>query len=87
MGVIRVAWWNLENLFDTVDDPISRDFEFTPAAGWTPQAYQAKKQNLAAVLNELHGGQGPELLGSVRSRATRCSRNYSPRRATRTCRW
>jgi endonuclease/exonuclease/phosphatase family metal-dependent hydrolase len=56
---LRVAWWNLENLFDTVDDPISRDFEFTPAEGWTEEAYAAKRANLAAVLDEL----GPELLG------------------------
>jgi Endonuclease/Exonuclease/phosphatase family len=60
---LRVAWWNLENLFDTVDDPISRDFEFTPAHGWTEEAYAAKLANLAAALDELHGGQGPELLG------------------------
>jgi hypothetical protein len=63
VGSIRVAWWNLENLFDTVDDPIARDFDFTPAEGWTPAAYAAKKQNLAAALMELHGGLGPELLG------------------------
>jgi hypothetical protein len=30
MGSFRVAWWNLENLFHTVDDPIARDFDFTP---------------------------------------------------------
>jgi hypothetical protein len=63
MGSIRVAWWNLENLFDTQDDPIARDFDFTPAQGWTPQTFAAKKQNLAAVLDELRGGLGPELLG------------------------
>jgi endonuclease/exonuclease/phosphatase family protein len=57
---LRVAWWNLENLFDTVDDPISRDFEFTPAAGWTAEAYAAKVANLAAAIDELPG---PELLG------------------------
>lgn len=57
---LRVAWWNLENLFDTVDDPISRDFEFTPAAGWTEEAYAAKVANLAAAIDELPG---PELLG------------------------
>jgi hypothetical protein len=59
MATLRVAWWNLENLFDTVDDPISRDFEFTPEHGWTQEAYEAKRGNLAAVLTEL----GPELLG------------------------
>lgn len=63
MGSIRVAWWNLENLFDTKDDPISSDFEYTPEKGWTEAAYAAKKQNLAGVLTELFGGQGPELLG------------------------
>jgi Endonuclease/Exonuclease/phosphatase family len=60
---LRIAWWNLENLFDTVDDPISRDFDFTPAEGWTEEAYAAKRANLAAALDELHDGQGPELLG------------------------
>ena len=59
MATLRVAWWNLGNLFDTVDDPISRDFEFTPEHGWTQEAYEAKRDNLAAVLTELE----PELLG------------------------
>jgi endonuclease/exonuclease/phosphatase family metal-dependent hydrolase len=59
MPTLRTAWWNLENLFDTVDDPISRDFEFTPEHGWTEEAYAAKRDNLAAVLAELE----PELLG------------------------
>ncbi len=63
MGTIAVAWWNLENLFDTDDDPISQDFEFTKANGWTDEVYTAKRANLAAVLNQLHGGNGPELLG------------------------
>jgi len=63
MGTIAVAWWNLENLFDTDDDPISQDFEFTKANGWTEDVYAAKRANLAAVLNELHGGNGSELLG------------------------
>jgi hypothetical protein len=63
MGSIRVAWWNLQNLFDTVDDPISADLEFTVAKGWTPEVYAAKLANLAKAVNELHDGQGPELLG------------------------
>ena len=63
MGSIRVAWWNLQNLFDTDDDPISADLEFTVAKGWTPEVYAAKLANLATAINELHDGQGPELLG------------------------
>jgi hypothetical protein len=60
VGSVRVAWWNLQNLFDTDDDPISADLEFTAAQGWTPEVFTAKKANLAAVLREIHGGQPPE---------------------------
>jgi hypothetical protein len=63
MGSLRFAWWNLENLFDTVDDPISADFDFTVGEGWTQELFDAKKANLAGAIDELHGGQGPELLG------------------------
>lgn len=63
MGELRVAWWNLQNLFDTDDDPISADLDFTVEEGWTPEVYAAKKANLAAAINELHDGRGPELLG------------------------
>ncbi|OUC09075.1 hypothetical protein RY27_05090, partial [Litorilinea aerophila] len=62
MGTIRFVWWNLENFFDTDDDPISRDFQFTAAHGWTPQVFRAKMANLAAGLNATHNGAGPELL-------------------------
>jgi endonuclease/exonuclease/phosphatase family metal-dependent hydrolase len=63
VGDLRIAWWNLENLFDTDDDPISADFEFTRAEGWTPELLAAKIANLAAVISVLHDDAGPELLG------------------------
>ncbi len=62
MGTINFTWWNLENFFDTIDDPISRDFEFTPAHGWTVPVFTAKKQNLAKAIKATHQGSGPELL-------------------------
>jgi endonuclease/exonuclease/phosphatase family metal-dependent hydrolase len=62
MGVLNFAWWNLQNLFDTDDDPISRDFEYTPAHGWTDQTLAAKLSNLATALDGLHGGQPLDLL-------------------------
>src|SRR4051812_1937439 len=62
-GSIRVAWWNLQNLFDVVDDPISADLEFTQAEGWTQEVLDAKIANLARAIKEFHGGQGPELFG------------------------
>jgi len=52
----------LQNFFDTVDDPISKDFEYTADEGWTQEVFEVKKANLAQALNALHNGYGPELL-------------------------
>ncbi len=62
MGSIRLTWWNLQNFFDTDDDPISKDFEYTAAKGWTQEVFEAKKANLAAALSATHGEAGPEIL-------------------------
>src|SRR5215831_13099794 len=62
MGSIDVTWWNLENFFDTEDDPISQDLEFTAANGWTEEAFTAKRANLAQALKATHAGAGPDLL-------------------------
>lgn len=62
MGQLALTWWNLENFFDTEDDPISKDFDYTPANGWTPEAFNAKKANLAAALMQTHGGSPPDIL-------------------------
>ena len=60
---INVAFWNLGNLFDTLDDPISDDFDFTPAGGWTTETQQTKVTNLASVIDDMFNGAGPDLLG------------------------
>ncbi len=62
MGKISFAWWNLQNFFDTDDDPISKDFKYTEEEGWTQDVFDAKKTNLAAALKALNHGAGPELL-------------------------
>lgn len=62
MGEIRFVWWNLQNFFDTDDDPISKDFEYTAVNGWTDEIFNIKKANLAAALNKTHNNQGPDLL-------------------------
>ncbi|MDJ0780894.1 MAG: hypothetical protein QNJ22_02930 [Desulfosarcinaceae bacterium] len=60
---LNIAFWNLGNLFDTIDSPISQDFEFTPDKGWTAETQTAKIGNLAAVINQMFDGNGPDLLG------------------------
>lgn len=62
MPNVNITWWNLGNFFDTDDDPLSADFEYTAAHGWTQEVFEAKKANLAAALAATHDGAGPELL-------------------------
>ena len=56
-----IMFYNLENLYDTSDDPNTEDEEFTPSGPkrWTTQKYQKKLENLAEVISTVsnaHGG-------------------------------
>ncbi len=48
----RIAFYNVENLFDTKDDPKKKDEEFTPSSKkeWTKERYQKKLFNIAKVI-------------------------------------
>ncbi|MGY6275887.1 endonuclease/exonuclease/phosphatase family protein [Methylomonas sp. MgM2] len=63
MTEIKVAFWNVQNLFDTAASPIAADLEFTPEQGWTPEVFDVKIANIAKIIGQLHGGAGPDLLG------------------------
>ncbi|MFN5259543.1 MAG: endonuclease/exonuclease/phosphatase family protein [Bacteroidota bacterium] len=58
----RVAFYNLENLFDTVDGP-NDDAEFLPASEnrWNTERYQSKLKNMAKVIDSI----APDILGVV----------------------
>ena len=61
-----VAFWNVENLFDTVDDPnVEGDEEFTPTGPnkWTEERLAIKLANLTKVISKMNGGKGPDVLG------------------------
>lgn len=47
-----IAYYNLENLFDTIDTPDVNDFEFTPAGPnlWNTERYMTKLHNMARVI-------------------------------------
>ena len=34
MNLIKICFWNLQNLFDTTLSDLALDFEYTPANGW-----------------------------------------------------
>ena len=63
MAEIKVAFWNVQNLFDTIASPIAADLEFTPEQGWTAEVFAVKVANVAAIIKQMHGGAGPDLLG------------------------
>lgn len=63
-----IAFYNLENLFDTIDDPNTNDAEFLPSGTnrWTSGRYQAKLDNMSKVIagigTEMVKG-GPSVIG------------------------
>ncbi len=54
-GCYAVAFYNLENLFDTLHDAGKNDFEFLPEGGykWTAHKYEEKLKNMSRVIGEL----------------------------------
>ena len=55
-----VGFYNLENLFDTYDDPVKNDAEFLPEGKnkWTEAKYQKKLQNMAKVIRTMKEDNG-----------------------------
>lgn len=68
-AVYSIAFYNIENLFDTIDDPDnSGDNEFLPESvyNWTHEKYQKKQTNIASVLSRIgreHSPLGPAIIG------------------------
>jgi predicted extracellular nuclease len=62
---LRVAFYNVENLFDTIDDAKIRDEEFLPASdkNWNSYKYRLKIANMAKVIRAVGGWQAPEIVG------------------------
>lgn len=65
-GSLCIAFWNVENLFDTIDDPeVSGDEEYTPFGKrqWTWSRLDAKILDIATVIDRLNEDEGPDLIG------------------------
>lgn len=60
-----IAAWNVENLFDTDDDPEKKDEDFTPEGfkEWTNERLSTKLENLKKVIESMNNGAGPDILG------------------------
>ena len=62
-----VVSYNVENLFDTVDDPKIPDEEFLPTSEkkWDNERYQKKLTDIAEVISEVNQKELPEVVGLV----------------------
>lgn len=66
--VAVVAFYNLENIFDTIDDPDVRDEEFLPNGAnlWDGKKYHTKLEHMSRVISQLGSEKvkgGPMIVG------------------------
>lgn len=59
------AFYNLQNLFDVLDNPVKWDDDFTPEGElkWMPEMYMQKLENLADVITSMNDNRAPDLIG------------------------
>jgi endonuclease/exonuclease/phosphatase family metal-dependent hydrolase len=63
--LLSVVFYNVENLFDTIDSPITEDEEFTPDSEkeWNTSKYHKKLEDLARVLSSVIDEELPDIIG------------------------
>ncbi len=61
----RIMFYNVENLFDTIDDPLKNDDAFLPDGpmNWQPWKYREKLRNITRVITAVGGMHSPALVG------------------------
>ncbi|MBN1117232.1 MAG: endonuclease/exonuclease/phosphatase family protein [Bacteroidales bacterium] len=66
---VLVAFYNIENFFDTIDSPYTQDSEFTPTSAkeWNSVKYYNKLDKIASVIAAINGHRdsetGPDIIG------------------------
>lgn len=66
--ILTVAFYNVENLFDIVNDPNTNDDKYTPGGSfnWTVKRYFKKLQKISYVISQIgkkHSSESPVLVG------------------------
>ena len=83
----RIVFWNVENFFDTRDNPHKNDNEFLPTSKrrWTDARYQAKVEKTARTLvSASHEGILPKLIGLCEVENDSCLHHLTRRSLLRT---
>jgi len=50
---IKIAFWNVGNLFDIEKNEIATDFDFTPEKGWIKEVRDIKVENLSKIIKSM----------------------------------
>lgn len=61
VAISPVAFYNIENLFDTIDQPEVNDIEFTPSGSmkWGTMKYKAKLERMSYAISQIALDQSP----------------------------
>jgi predicted extracellular nuclease len=64
-NIFRVMFYNVENLFDTLDDPTKNDNDFLPESkkNWTDERLSHKLKQIAKVVESVGIDRMPDLIG------------------------
>ncbi len=62
---VKIVFYNVENLFDTIGEPEKWDEEFTPNSKkqWNTERYLKKLDNLASVIDSIGENHLPDIIG------------------------
>lgn len=62
---LTVAFWNVENLYNTVNDTLVDDEEFLPTSErkWDEAKFETKLDHLSSIVLSINAGTGPDFLG------------------------
>lgn len=62
---MRIMFYNVENLFDTINDPLKNDEEFLPEGSyhWNGYRFQKKLKNTYKVITAVGGWESPDIIG------------------------
>jgi len=62
---LKLVFYNVENLFDTIDDPNKKDESYLPSSriAWNTERYLHKLDNLSKVLSSIDSLDMPQIIG------------------------
>ena len=62
---LKLVFYNVENLFDTINDPKTKDEDYLPSSriAWNTERYLHKLDNLSKVISSIDSNDLPQIIG------------------------